>query len=93
MKAQTICYEAQTLSLETTPEAKRKAVQLYEEALLLWRQVPEPLWESALLLRLGRLHINLTEFRQAKDYFSRAVIAKKAIGDLRGEAAARRRRL
>src|SRR5882672_1430556 len=30
VKAQTICYEAQKLSLEQTPEARRKAVQLYE---------------------------------------------------------------
>ena len=88
MKAQTISYEAQKLSLEKAPEAKRKAVQLYEEALQLWRQVPEPLWESSLLLRLGRLHIELTEFRQAKEYFSRAVIARKAIGDRSGEATA-----
>jgi CHAT domain-containing protein len=88
MKAQTICYEAQKLSLEKTPEARRKAVRLYEEAMPLWRQVPEPLWESLLLLRLGRLHIDLTEFRQAKDYFSRAGGAKKAIGDRSGEVTA-----
>jgi tetratricopeptide (TPR) repeat protein len=88
VKAQTICYEAQKLSLEKTPEARRKAVRLYEEALPLWRQVPEPSWESLLLLRLGRLHIDLTEFRQAKDYFSRAGGARKAIGDRSGEAAA-----
>ncbi|HEY9430114.1 MAG TPA: CHAT domain-containing tetratricopeptide repeat protein [Blastocatellia bacterium] len=88
VKAQTICYEAQKLSLEKTPEARRKAVRLYEEALPLWRQVPEPLWESLLLLRLGRLHIDLTEFRQAKDYFNRAVTTRKAIGDRSGEAAA-----
>jgi tetratricopeptide (TPR) repeat protein len=88
VKAQTICYEAQKLSLEKTPEARRKAVRLYEEALTLWRQVPEPLWESLLLLRLGRLHIDLTEFRQAKDFYSHAVIAKKAIGDRRGEVSA-----
>jgi tetratricopeptide (TPR) repeat protein len=88
MRAQTICYEAQKLSLEKTPEARRKAVRLYEEAMPLWRQVPEPLWESLLLLRLGRLHIDLTEFRQAKDYFSRAGGAKKAIGDRSGEVTA-----
>ena len=41
-----------------------------------------------MLSRLGRLHIDLTEFRQAKDFYSRAVIAKKTIGDLRGEAGA-----
>src|SRR5262249_31587228 len=88
MKAQTLCYEAQPLSLEKTLEAKRKAAGLYVEALTLWRQVPEPFWEAALLRRLGRLHIDLTEFRQAKDYFSRAVIAMKAVGDRRGEAIA-----
>ncbi|MCI0388725.1 MAG: tetratricopeptide repeat protein, partial [Acidobacteria bacterium] len=88
VKAQTICYEAQKLSLEKAPEAKRKAAQLYGEALQLWRQVPEPLWESLLLLRLGRLHIELTEFPQAKEYFSRAVIARRAIGDRSGEATA-----
>jgi tetratricopeptide (TPR) repeat protein len=88
VKAQTICYEAQKLSLEQTPEARRKAVQLYEEALPLWRRIPEPLWESLALLRLGRLNIDLTEFRQAKDYFSRALIARGAIGDRRGEATA-----
>jgi CHAT domain-containing protein len=88
IKAQTLSHEAQTLSLERAPEAKRKAAQLCEEALLLWQQVPEPLWEAALLSRLGRLHIDLAEFRQAKDFYSRAVIAKKTIGDLRGEAAA-----
>jgi tetratricopeptide (TPR) repeat protein len=88
VKAQSICYEAQKLSLEKTPEARRKAVRLYEEALPLWKRIPEPLWESLLLLRLGRLHIELTEFHQAKDYFSHALIARKAIGDRSGEATA-----
>ena len=32
-KAQTLCYEALTLSLETPPEAKRKAVQLYRRGI------------------------------------------------------------
>ena len=53
-KAQMLCYEALTLSFETSPEAKRKAFQLYEQALLLWQQIPEPLWESAVLFRLGQ---------------------------------------
>ena len=39
-------------------------------------------------LRLGRLQIDLTEFKQAMDYFSRAVLVKKAIRDRRGEATA-----
>lgn len=88
LKAQTLCYEAGKLSAEKAPEAKRKAVQLYGEALLLWQQVPEPLWEAGLMWRLGRLHIDLTEFTQAQDYFSRGVIARRAIGDRRGEASA-----
>jgi CHAT domain-containing protein len=88
LKAQTLCYEAQTLGLETAPEAQRKAVQLYGESLLLWQQLPDPLWESAVLLRLGRLQVSLTEFKQAKDYFSRALVAKKALGDRSGEVAA-----
>jgi tetratricopeptide (TPR) repeat protein len=88
VKAQTISYEARALSLEASPDAKRKAAQLYEEAALLWRRIPEPLWESALLWRLGRLHIDLTEFRQAKDYFSRAVISWKTVDDRRGEVTA-----
>ena len=88
VSAQTLSYEAQTVSLETPAEAKKKAVGLYLEALLLWQQVPDPMWESALLLRLGRLNINLTEFKQANDYFSRALVTKKAIGDRRGEASA-----
>jgi tetratricopeptide (TPR) repeat protein len=88
LKAQTLCYEAQTLSLEKAPESKRKAARLYQEALPLWRQAPEPYWESAVLTRLGALHIDLTEFEQAKDYFSRAVIAMKAASDRRGEASA-----
>ncbi|MGH9842708.1 MAG: tetratricopeptide repeat protein, partial [Blastocatellia bacterium] len=87
-RAQAICYEAGMLSVEKSPEAKHKAVQLYEEALPLWQQVPEPLWEAAALHRLGRLHIDLTEFREAKEYFSRSVIARRAIGDRRGEASA-----
>src|SRR6185295_4002781 len=48
-KAQMLCYDALVLSFETPPEAKRKALQLYGEALLLWQQIPEPLWESAVL--------------------------------------------
>ncbi|MBA3711672.1 MAG: CHAT domain-containing protein [Pyrinomonadaceae bacterium] len=88
VKAQSLCYEAGLLSVKEAPEAKRKAVQLYTEALLLWQQIPEPLWEAGLLWRLGRLHIDLTEFRQAKDYFSRGVIARRAVGDRRGEASA-----
>jgi CHAT domain-containing protein len=87
-QAQSICYEAQKLSLEQAPEAKLKAVQLYEEALALWRRLQDPWWESFSLLRLGRLHADLTEFRQAKDYFSHALMARKELGDRRGEATA-----
>src|SRR5215475_13823174 len=87
-QAQLICYEALKLSLEPVPEARRMAVQLYEEALPLWRSLEDPWGESLLLLRLGRLHIDLTEFLQAKDYFNRALAARKALGDRRGEAAA-----
>ncbi len=89
VKAQTLCYEAQKLGQEKALESKRKAARLYEEALPLWRQTPEPSWEAVTLGRLGSLHIELTEFGQAKDYFSRAVIAMKAAGDRRGEAAVR----
>jgi len=88
LKAQTLCHEAQPLGLEKAPEAKRKAVRLYEEALPLWRKVPEPFWEASLLRRLGRLHIDLTDFRRAKEYFGRAVVAMKAVGDRRGEVSA-----
>ncbi|HKQ73873.1 MAG TPA: CHAT domain-containing protein [Blastocatellia bacterium] len=88
IKAQTLCYEARTLGLEKSLESKRKAVRLYQEALPFWRQAPERSWESAALLRLGILYIELTEFGQAKDYFSRAVIAMKAAGDRNGEAPA-----
>ncbi|HEX5083987.1 MAG TPA: CHAT domain-containing protein, partial [Blastocatellia bacterium] len=88
MKAQALCYEAQNLSRAQTPEARRKAVELYEEALPLWREVSEPLWESLALLRIGRLNISLTDFRKANDYFSRALTARKALGDRRGEATA-----
>jgi len=87
-RAQSICYEAQKLSLQQAPEARLKAVQLYEEALALWRRLQDPWWESFLLLRLGRLQTDLTEFRQANDYFSRALIARKELGDRRGQAAA-----
>src|SRR5262249_15522543 len=41
-QAQSICYEAQKLSLEQAPEARMKAVQLYEEALALWRRLKDP---------------------------------------------------
>jgi len=88
VKAQSICYEAQKLGLEQKSESKRKALQLYEEALPLWQGLQDPWWESFLLLRLGRVHIDLAEFRQAKDFFSRALIARKELGDRRGEAAA-----
>ena len=87
-RAQALSYQARTVNLEQTPETKRKAAGLYMEALLLWQQVPEPLWEAALLWRLGRLHIELTEFRQAKDFFSRSAIARRAVGDRRGELSA-----
>src|SRR5215470_9128601 len=44
VKAQSICYEAQKLSLEQKPEARRKALQLYEEALSLWQGLQDPWW-------------------------------------------------
>src|SRR5215471_14818606 len=50
-QAQSICYEAQKLSLEQVPEARRKAVQLYEESAPLWRRLQDPWWESFLLLQ------------------------------------------
>lgn len=88
LKAQALCYAAEKFSRETNPEAKRQAVKLYEEALPLWQQVPEPSWEAGLLWRLGRLHNELTEFARAKNCFQRSVSNWRALGDRHGEVAA-----
>ncbi len=84
-RAQSLCFEAQPIGLERSPEAKRKAVKLYEEALPIWRAISESQWEAALQRRLGRLNIDLTNFRRAKEYYLQALAKYKEIGDRQGE--------
>ena len=60
-----------------------KALELYKQASLLLTDVISP---SSLYLSMGATYTQLSDFSKARDYFEKALIASRKIGDIGAEA-------
>ncbi|MEO6192004.1 MAG: tetratricopeptide repeat protein, partial [Thermoanaerobaculia bacterium] len=65
-----------------------KAAASYEQALAIWRSLPDRGEEGLALYRLGNMRENLGEARQALELFGESIAAYQAAADPRGEATA-----
>jgi CHAT domain-containing protein/tetratricopeptide (TPR) repeat protein len=69
-----------------------QAAASYQQALAIWRSLPDRGEEGLALYRLGTMRENLGEAGQALDLFAESIAAYQAAGDLQGEATALNRR-
>lgn len=63
-----------------------QAIERYEEALLIWRQIGHAWGEAMTLNNLGAARCSLGQFRQALVDFRNALHSRRAIGDEQGQA-------
>ena len=84
--AQSALAEGEQLHKEGTAESKHRAIEKYENALLLWRVAGDRLGESQTLNNLGRVYDDLGEEQKALDYYNQALLLRHAEGDRAGEA-------
>jgi CHAT domain-containing protein len=71
-----------------TPEAKRKSIEKYHEALGLYRRATDRRMEVQTLINIGDVHRLLGEMRKALEKYDEALPISKVIEDRRGEALA-----
>ncbi|MBV8858739.1 MAG: CHAT domain-containing protein [Acidobacteria bacterium] len=80
--------EAERLRLVWKTEARLGAVEKYEGALALWREVRDFGEEAGVLNQLGEVYFALGKPRRALDYFDEALRLGRSLGDKRREVAA-----
>jgi CHAT domain-containing protein len=71
-KAQTLASEAFRLGSQSEVNVRQQAWAYYEQALLICQNLKADSWRAALLLQMGQLALDLNNFQEARDYFSRA---------------------
>jgi CHAT domain-containing protein/tetratricopeptide (TPR) repeat protein len=77
--------EAEQLRGRRTAEARRSAVEKYEEALTLFRAVGDRAREARTLGTIGVTYNSLAELRKALPYFEQALHLFREVGDKDGE--------
>src|SRR5262245_56067055 len=78
--------EAEQLQ-DGTPEAKRRSIEKYHEAMELYRRATDRYGEAQTLNNIGVVYLSLRELQKALDKFNEALPIRRALGDRRGEAA------
>ena len=77
--------EAQKLRRQSPAESKRRAVEKFESALPLWRELGDRMQEGKTIHLIGLTYANLTEMAKAMEYYNRALPIRREVGDRRGE--------
>jgi len=88
LAANRIFSEAGRLATETDAGRRRQAIGKYEEALPLWRALPDRQMEAATLMAIGSVYSLLSEQRPAIEYFNQALAVWRAAGSRHGEEVA-----
>jgi CHAT domain-containing protein/tetratricopeptide (TPR) repeat protein len=78
--------EAEKLTQQGTGESKLQAIQKYEEALKIWKQLGNKDSEATTLLSIGTLYYTLNQNQKALNYFTPALEIRKQLKDKKGEA-------
>ena len=64
----------------------RKAIEFYEQHLVIGREIGDRLGEGNALGNLGSAYANLGDVRKAMEFFEQALLITRETGDRRGEA-------
>ena len=84
--AQTKLYAAAAKDRTTQKESRIAAIQLYEEAAALFRDLKDDDLQALCLHRIGAINSDLGESQKALDSYQKALTVWRAIGDRFGEA-------
>ncbi|MBW4614165.1 MAG: tetratricopeptide repeat protein [Desmonostoc vinosum HA7617-LM4] len=84
--AERLLQEGLELYKQGTAESLRKAIEKWQEALKLWRQVDDKAGEAFTLVCMGKVYDSLGEKQQALSYYNQALPIYRAVGDKGGEA-------
>ncbi len=79
MAAQKVFEEADRLRDQRTAESRRKAIEKYGEALLLWRNAEDRFGEANALRQIGSLYRDLSDNGKALEFFSQALPLYRAL--------------
>lgn len=86
--AKRVSTEGDQLITQGTAQSLRKAIEKYEEALLVWRSVGNRGEEAVTLNNIGTVYMDLGELPRAREHFSQALTILRALGERREEAVA-----
>ncbi|MBW4613612.1 MAG: tetratricopeptide repeat protein [Desmonostoc vinosum HA7617-LM4] len=84
--AKRLFEEGLELYNQGTVESLRQAIEKWEEALKLWREVDNKAWEAGILFRIGKVYDDLGDKQKALSFYSQALPISRAVSDRRGEA-------
>jgi CHAT domain-containing protein/Tfp pilus assembly protein PilF len=78
--------DAKSLRNQRTADSFRKAIDKYQEALVVWRTLNDKLMQAYSLNEMGLIHGDLGEYQKALDSYSEAKTIYSSLGDRRSEA-------
>ncbi len=84
--AQKAFTDAKSLRNQRTAESFRKAIKMYQEALVVWQTLGDRLMQAYSLNEMGLIYGDVGEYQKALDSYSQARTIYKAISDFRSEA-------
>ncbi|MBD2654775.1 tetratricopeptide repeat protein [Synechocystis sp. FACHB-383] len=85
LKADIWFNQAQSLEIKNSSESLYKAIELYENSLILYRQLDDGQNVSIVLNNIGSLYSDLGDKQKALDYYNQALVISKQVGDLSSE--------
>jgi len=83
--------EAEILQAQWSESAIRGAIEKFTSAWSVWRRSAQRKEAAEALTSIGDCYFTLSEYRQALDYFRRAIAESRAAGDRQGERSAMNR--
>jgi len=88
--ARQVAKEGSTLQKQRTAESLRKAIEKYQEALRLWREVGDRKQVAVTLNDIGVVYYDLGEYQQAINYYNEALPIYLEVGALKDRAITQR---
>jgi len=84
--AERTSFEANGLNSHHTKESLQKAIDRYQAALALWKDIDDRYQEALMLHGIGASYYLLQEYREALAYYDQALAVRRSIGDRHGAA-------
>ena len=78
--------EAEEIRKEGTADARRKAIEKYEQSLALYRAAENGLREAQSHIKIGELHYSLSDLAKAQESFQKAIPVARESGNRQEEA-------